>query len=70
LNYLPASIANLIATLEPVFTTVSAYLLFGERLNGIQLIGGLMILGSVIFLRIHESRLTIHSLSAPQTSNN
>jgi drug/metabolite transporter (DMT)-like permease len=57
LNYLPASIANLIATLEPVFTTVSAYLLFGERLNGIQLIGGLMILGGVVFLRIHENHL-------------
>ncbi|MGD0708957.1 MAG: DMT family transporter [Anaerolineaceae bacterium] len=63
LSYLPSSIVNLIATLEPAFTTISAYFLFGERLGGIQLIGSLLILGSVIFLRIHESRLASRSLS-------
>jgi len=67
LSYLPSSIANLIATLEPAFTTVSAYFLFGERLNGIQLTGSFMILGSVIFLRIHESRLAVHHSSPAQS---
>ncbi len=57
LVYLPSSVANLIATLEPVFTTVIAFFLLGERLNGVQIFGGLMILVGVLFLRIHEGWL-------------
>lgn len=59
LSYLPSSVANLILTLEPVFTAVLAYFLFGERLNGVQLGGGSMILSGVIFLKIHEDRLAV-----------
>lgn len=54
LSYLPSSVANLVVTIEPVFTTLTAYLLLGERLNGIQIGGSLMILGGVVFLRISE----------------
>jgi drug/metabolite transporter (DMT)-like permease len=54
LTYLPSSVANLVVTIEPVFTTLTAYLLLGERLTAIQLAGGLMILGGVVFLRISE----------------
>lgn len=57
LVYLPSSVANLIVTLEPAFTAVIAYVLLGERLNGIQIAGSLMILGGVAFLRIYEGRL-------------
>ncbi len=57
LSYLPSSVANIILTLEPVFTTVIAYFLFGEILNGLQMTGGVLILGGVIFLRLHESRV-------------
>lgn len=57
LSLLPSSIANLIVTLEPAFTAVMAYLLLGERLTGIQILGSLMILGGVVFLRIHEGQL-------------
>lgn len=56
LVYLPSSVANLIATLEPAFTAVIAYFLLGERLSGIQIIGSLMILSGVVFLRINEGR--------------
>jgi len=52
LSYLPSSVANLIVTIEPVFTAISAYFLFGEALTAIQLTGSLMILGGVIFLRL------------------
>ena len=61
LIYLPASVANLIVTLEPAFTAVIAYLLLDERLNGIQLAGSLMILVAVVFLRVHEGRLEARS---------
>ncbi len=54
LVYLPSSVANLIVTLEPAFTAVTAYFLLGERLNGMQLVGSLMILAGVIFLRVYE----------------
>jgi drug/metabolite transporter (DMT)-like permease len=54
LGYLPSSIANLILTLEPVFTTLIAYILLSERLNGVQIGGSLMILSGVVFLRVYE----------------
>lgn len=56
LNYLPASVANLILTSEPVFTILLAYVLFGEQLSMIQIFGSLMIMVGVIFLRIYSDR--------------
>ena len=58
LVYLPSSVANLVVTIEPVFTAVIAYLLLHERLNFIQIMGSLLILGGVIFLRIYEGRVS------------
>lgn len=57
LSYLPSSLANLIVTLEPAFTTVLAYLLLDERLTAVQLAGSLLILGAVALLRVYEGRL-------------
>jgi drug/metabolite transporter (DMT)-like permease len=54
LIYLPSSIANLIVTTEPVFTSITAYFLLGERMTPPQITGGLLILGGVLFLRIYE----------------
>jgi drug/metabolite transporter (DMT)-like permease len=56
LSYLPSSVANLVVTIEPVFTILTAYLLLGERLNGVQIVGSLLILAGIIFLRISEGR--------------
>ncbi|HEX3046630.1 MAG TPA: DMT family transporter, partial [Bacillota bacterium] len=56
LSCLPASVANLIATTEPAFTAGIAYLLLGERFQGMQIIGSLMILSGVVFLRVFEVR--------------
>ena len=58
LSYLPSSVANLIVTLEPAFTVLIAYFLLDERLNAVQAGGSLIILAGVVFLRIHEGRLT------------
>ena len=57
LTYLPSSVANLILTLEPPFTAVTAFFLLGERLTWVQLAGSLMILSGVVFLRIYEGWL-------------
>ena len=54
LGYLPAGTANLLATLEPVLTTILAYWLLHESLSPVQLIGGALIVLSVISLRWEE----------------
>jgi DME family drug/metabolite transporter len=56
LGYLPASVANLVATLEPVMTAVLAYVFLGEQLNGVQLAGSALIIASVILLRVYEGQ--------------
>jgi drug/metabolite transporter (DMT)-like permease len=56
LAYLPASVANLIATLEPVMTAILAFIFLGEQLNGIQLAGSALIIASVVTLRIYEGQ--------------
>jgi drug/metabolite transporter (DMT)-like permease len=67
LAYLPASVVNLVVTSEPVFTAVTAYFLLGERLSLIQIIGGLLILSGVVFLRIYEDRVS--STKQPEGEN-
>ena len=57
LTLLPSSVANLIVSLEPAITAVTAYFLLGERLTWIQVGGSLMILSGVVFLRIYEGWL-------------
>lgn len=45
---LGAARAALISTVEPIFTIVAAGYLFGERLTGVQWLGGALILGAVL----------------------
>ena len=54
LGYLPASFANLILTLEPIFTAVIAYYLLNERLTWTQLVGGALILTGVVLAKIQH----------------
>ncbi len=57
LSLLPASVVNLIVTTEPVFTAVLAIMLLGERLTIVQVVGSVLIMGGVIFLRLYEGHL-------------
>jgi drug/metabolite transporter (DMT)-like permease len=57
LSYLPSSIANLVATSEPAFTAMIAYVLLGERLTLMQIMGSLVLISGVVFLRIYEGGL-------------
>ncbi|MGV8026459.1 MAG: DMT family transporter [Anaerolineaceae bacterium] len=52
MQVLPASVANLIATSEPVFTSIFAFLIFRERLGAIELIGGTLVITGVLLLRL------------------
>jgi drug/metabolite transporter (DMT)-like permease len=54
LGLLPSSTANLILTLEPVLTAITAYFLLGERLTMLELIGSGMILVAIMVLRYQK----------------
>jgi drug/metabolite transporter (DMT)-like permease len=56
LGQLPASIANLILTTEPIFTAVIAFVLLDEKLTIIQIFGSGLILVGVIFLRLKNGQ--------------
>lgn len=51
LAYLPAAVANIVVTLEPVMTGIMAYLILGEQMTSIQLLGGGLILTGVFLLQ-------------------
>ncbi len=65
LVYLPASVANLLATLEPALTAVEAYLFLGERLSLIQIAGGLLVVAAVVMIRLFEGAA---GQSVPETA--
>jgi drug/metabolite transporter (DMT)-like permease len=52
LTYLAASVANLIATLEPTMTAALAYFLLGETFTPPQVAGGILVLLGVVILRV------------------
>jgi drug/metabolite transporter (DMT)-like permease len=66
LSLLPSSVANLIVSMEPAFTAITAYFLLGERYTWVELAGSLLILGGVIFLRIYEGWLAELRSSQPE----
>jgi drug/metabolite transporter (DMT)-like permease len=57
LVYLPSSVVNLIVTVEPVSTATIAYVLLGERMSGLQIGGGLLIMAGVMLLRLREGSM-------------
>jgi len=54
IRYLSPTAANLIATLEPAFTAVWAYLFLSEIMTGVQLAGSLVLLLGVVLLRVRD----------------
>jgi len=54
LSYLPSSVVNLILTVEPVFTAVIAYFFLGEKISGLQIAGGMLIIFGVLLLRVRR----------------
>lgn len=62
LSFLPSSVANLILTLEPAFTALTAFILLGERFTLTQITGSLITLAGVVFLRAYENILLARSV--------
>jgi drug/metabolite transporter (DMT)-like permease len=51
-----ASATAILSTFEPVVTTALATLTLGESLSGVQLLGGALVLTSVVMLQLHQAR--------------
>jgi len=56
LDYLPASIANLLATLEPAMTALLAYIFLKERMTAIEIAGSLVILSGVFIVQFEKPK--------------
>jgi drug/metabolite transporter (DMT)-like permease len=54
LQNLPSSVANLIVSIEPVFTAITAYLVLGERLTPRQIFGSLLVMAGVVVIRMYK----------------
>src|SRR4051794_14721677 len=48
--------ASIISTVEPLVTVGLAFVVFGERLSAVQLLGGALVLGSVVLLQLTGRR--------------
>ena len=53
--------ASILATVEPLVTVVLAFLVFGEALGGVQVLGGVLLLAAVPVLQ--APRLRIRTLT-------
>jgi len=51
LRYIDAGPASLLATVEPVAAAVFGYIVLGERLEGLQIAGGVLVVGAVMLAR-------------------
>lgn len=56
LRSVPASNASILATLEPVLASVLAFVLLGERLEVLQMIGGGMVISGAVWLNVGTSK--------------
>ncbi|WP_297064180.1 EamA family transporter [Thermococcus sp.] len=56
LKEVEVSRASIVATIEPVVAIVLAYVLFGEELTPLQLLGGVLIIGASILVHVREEK--------------
>lgn len=68
LGYLPISVANLIATLEPAMTAAWAYLLLDERMAPLQILGSALIITGVLLLRVNGNEVVSEAGTVPSIS--
>ena len=61
---LGATATSVLATVEPVVTVALAAVLLDERLTAVQLTGGLLVLGAVVWLALHQRR-PVAAVEAP-----
>ncbi len=50
----PASVASVIATIEPVVAVIAGYLIFGQMLEPLQILGAVIIIGAALSLTLQK----------------
>lgn len=58
------STASILSTVEPPITVVLAFLVFEERLSGVQLAGGALVLGAVVVLSARRAAISSRGSAA------
>jgi len=58
LRHLQASVASILAMSEVLFASFFGYVLLGERMNGWQILGALVIIGAVVLLTVQSQAET------------
>jgi drug/metabolite transporter (DMT)-like permease len=56
-RHIPAPRAAIVATLEPVLAAVFAWVILDEKLDAVQLLGGALVLGAVVWVQSHRPDL-------------
>ncbi len=56
-RHLPAARAAVIATLEPVLGAVLAWAIHGEALSPVQIVGGLVVVGAIVWVQTQRPQL-------------
>jgi drug/metabolite transporter (DMT)-like permease len=57
LRHIPAPRAAVVATLEPLLAAVFAWIILGEELAAVQLVGGAAVLAAVVWVQLHRPDL-------------
>ena len=60
LRYVGPTIASILATAEPLVTVLLAFLVFGEMLGPVQVVGGSLVLAAVLVLQAHPIKERSH----------
>jgi drug/metabolite transporter (DMT)-like permease len=53
-RHLTASRAIITATIEPVFAILFAFILLGEAMSGLQILGGVIVIGAILTLQLQN----------------
>ncbi|HYQ61466.1 MAG TPA: DMT family transporter, partial [Desulfatiglandales bacterium] len=54
INYIRSTRASITATLEPIFAGVLAFILLGETLLLLQIVGGCMVILAIVLLQLQQ----------------
>jgi drug/metabolite transporter (DMT)-like permease len=66
LRHVPAARVAIVATLEPVLAAVFAFVILDEGLATIQVLGGLLVVGAVIWVQSQRPDLAAESVAGGQ----
>lgn len=55
LRTVSASVASVIATIEPIVAALAGYLVFGQTLEGLQIVGAMLIVGAALSLTVQRA---------------